>query len=186
MTTRVRQRRRWFVGLTLLTALHLLSIAPLGRSDDGHEGKVQYKGKWVTPEEKTNLEAGRVFYKGQWLLPEEKPFVDKGLVRYKQRWVTSDEKTNLENGLARFEGKWLKREEVDARRQQWANAWEVSNKHFLVRTNTSEDGAYAHSEKVESALLYSFGELSVGLGWRQEVSGRFEEKGWVVSAWRRF
>lgn len=50
----------------------------------------------------------------------------------------------------------------------------------------SEDGAYAHSEKVESALLYSFGELSVGLGWRQEISGRFEEKGWVVQAWRKF
>ncbi|MBI1850106.1 MAG: hypothetical protein HYR85_07155 [Planctomycetes bacterium] len=116
---------------------------------------MQYKGRWVTPEEKGNLEAGRILYKGQWILPEEKPFVDKGLVRYKQRWVTAEEKTNLDQGLARFEGKWLKREEVDARRQQWANAWEVSNKHFLVRTNTSEDGAYALLALLDATMVES-------------------------------
>jgi hypothetical protein len=39
---------------------------------------------------------------------------------------------------------------------------------------------------VEASLLYDFGPLAVGFGWREEVSGAFEEKGWLVSAWRSF
>jgi hypothetical protein len=42
------------------------------------------------------------------------------------------------------------------------------------------------SAKVEASLLYDFGPVAVGLGWREEVSGAFEEKGWLVSAWRSF
>jgi hypothetical protein len=116
------------------------------------EGKVSYKGRWVTPEEKAQLEAGRILYKGQWIHPDEKPYVDKGLVRYKQRWVSAAEKAMLERGLARFEGKWLPREEVEALRRQWANAWEVSTKRFLVRSNTSEEEAYEMLHLLDDAV----------------------------------
>ena len=50
----------------------------------------------------------------------------------------------------------------------------------------AEDGEEGRSAKVEASLLYDFGPLAVGLGWREEVSGAFEEKGWLVSAWRSF
>ncbi|HEV7691774.1 MAG TPA: hypothetical protein VGO52_13150 [Hyphomonadaceae bacterium] len=50
----------------------------------------------------------------------------------------------------------------------------------------AEDGEEGRSAKVEASLLYDFGPLSVGLGWREEVSGAFEEKGWLVSAWKSF
>ena len=49
-----------------------------------------------------------------------------------------------------------------------------------------EDGEEGRSTKVEASLLYDLGPLSVGLGWREEVSGAFEEKGWLVSAWKTF
>lgn len=42
------------------------------------------------------------------------------------------------------------------------------------------------SAKAEFALARDLGFISVGAGWRQEISGNFEEKGWVVSASSRF
>ncbi len=56
----------------------------------------------------------------------------------------------------------------------------------LLAKAYSEDGDGAHSTKAEASLLYDFGPVSLGLGWRQEVSGHFEEKGWVLSALRKF
>ena len=51
----------------------------------------------------------------------------------------------------------------------------------------SEDGEFGQSTKTETTLLYDWDDtLAIGLGWREEVSGDFEEQGWVVSAWRRF
>lgn len=37
------------------------------------------------------------------------------------------------------------------------------------------------SAKAEIAINRDFGPLAVGVGWREEVSGNFEEKGWLVS-----
>jgi hypothetical protein len=50
----------------------------------------------------------------------------------------------------------------------------------------AEDGGEGRSSKVEASLSRSFGSLDVGLGWREEVSGAFEEKGWLVSVMSRF
>jgi hypothetical protein len=144
-------RFRTVAAWALLVALAANAPAAFAYGDD-HAGKVQYKGRWVTPEEKANLEAGKILYKGQWITPDEKPFVDKGLVRFKHRWVTPEEKTNLDQGLERFEGKWLKREEVEARRQKWSDAWEVSSKRFTLRTNTSEDTAWETLELLDAAV----------------------------------
>lgn len=45
-----------------------------------------------------------------------------------------------------------------------------------------EQGNGSRSAKAEASLSRSFGFLGVGLGWREEISGEFREKGWVVSA----
>lgn len=37
------------------------------------------------------------------------------------------------------------------------------------------------SAKAEIAISRDFGPLALGVGWREEVSGNFEEKGWLVS-----
>ena len=58
--------------------------------------------------------------------------------------------------------------------------------HHMV-DQAMRDGAFGLSTKTESTLLYDWDDtLSIGLGWREEVSGDFEEKGWVLSAWRNF
>lgn len=49
-----------------------------------------------------------------------------------------------------------------------------------------QDGGPNGSTKVEANLAYDLGFIGVGIGWRQEVSGNFDEKGWVLSASTRF
>ena len=45
----------------------------------------------------------------------------------------------------------------------------------------SEGGAETGTAKAELALAYDFDFARVGVGWREEISGNFDEKGWVVS-----
>ena len=64
---------------------------------------------------------------------------------------------------------------------------EVAPRVSVIVKAWSEDGEFGQSAKTESTLLYDLDDkLAVGIGWREEVSGDFEEKGWVVSAWRNF
>lgn len=42
------------------------------------------------------------------------------------------------------------------------------------------------SAKAEISTSYDFGLFAVGVGWREEISGNFSEKGWVLSASSRF
>lgn len=46
----------------------------------------------------------------------------------------------------------------------------------------TERGDGARSTKAEAGVSRDFGNFAVGLGWREEISGEFEERGWVVSA----
>ena len=45
-----------------------------------------------------------------------------------------------------------------------------------------EGGAETASAKVELMLAYDFEIVAVGVGWREEISGNFDEKGWVLTA----
>ena len=55
-------------------------------------------------------------------------------------------------------------------------AWNLSVKAW------SERGDDARSTKAEIGVSHDFDKFSIGAGWREEISGEFEEKGWVVSA----
>ncbi|MBI4616984.1 MAG: hypothetical protein HY720_25455 [Planctomycetes bacterium] len=88
---------------------------------EDHEGKVQYEGRWVTPEEKEELEESAMRAKGlvrhgnRWVTPEEKARLERevdheGLVEYQGRWVTPEEKERMENeakGLVLHDGRWM-------------------------------------------------------------------------------
>lgn len=50
----------------------------------------------------------------------------------------------------------------------------------------SENGDRAHSTKAEIGLLRDIGRISLGLGYRAEVSGDFNEDGVVAMFWTRF
>lgn len=64
---------------------------------------------------------------------------------------------------------------------------DVTPKFHIVIKGWSETGDKARSAKAEADLLYDIGKTySAGLGYRREVSGAFDESGFVVSVWRRF
>jgi hypothetical protein len=49
-----------------------------------------------------------------------------------------------------------------------------------------EQGDGARSLKAEAMLLYDMDGYSAGFGYRRELSGAFEEEGWVATIWSRF
>lgn len=53
--------------------------------------------------------------------------------------------------------------------------------NLTIKTWTDRGGG-SRSAKAEVGLSRDFGVLSVGVGWREEISGDFDEKGWVLSA----
>jgi hypothetical protein len=92
------------------------------------------------------------------------------------------------NAFVNAEAGYRTREDQDCERVLGEVAFGMDvtpNLSATVKT-WAEDGEEGRSAKVEASLLYDFGPVSVGLGWREEVSGAFEEKGWLVSAWKSF
>jgi hypothetical protein len=57
--------------------------------------------------------------------------------------------------------------------------------NFTVKAWT-EGGAETGVAKAEVSLMRDFWGLGIGVGWREEISGNFEEKGWVVNERARF
>jgi len=62
---------------------------------------------------------------------------------------------------------------------------EIAPKWRGVAKAWAETGDGTPSAKVEGILLYDFETYSLGLGYRREVSGRFEEEGVLVSYWTK-
>lgn len=50
----------------------------------------------------------------------------------------------------------------------------------------TEGGGETRVAKAEASLMRAFWSLGIGVGWREEISGNFEEKGWLVNARVRF
>jgi hypothetical protein len=63
---------------------------------------------------------------------------------------------------------------------EFAPGWSVLAKAW------HEEGDGALSTKAEASLIHDFGPIALGLGWREEISGEFEEKGWLATARLRF
>jgi len=78
-------------------------------------GRVQYRGEWMTPEEREKRQQA----------DGDAEMLEKGFVRWKDRWVTPDEKRNLEAGLVLKDGQWVS--EAQARRmdglEEFAGQW---------------------------------------------------------------
>ncbi len=63
---------------------------------------------------------------------------------------------------------------------EFATDWNLTLKAW------QETGSDTRSAKAEAGISRDFGMFGVGVGWREEISGKFEEKGWVVSAQASF
>lgn len=97
-------------------------------ADPNHEGantalgRVQYKGEWMTPAQKTQREkddadadkraSGLVEYKGAWVTPEDKARMEKGLVKHNGEWMTADE-AKIAQGFVKFNGEWVRKEDLE-------------------------------------------------------------------------
>lgn len=87
-------------------------------------GRVPYKGEWLLPEERDRRAAadeeadakakGLVRWEDRWVTPQDKANLEKGLVLRDGKWIDPD-KEKRDAGLERFEGKWLPRPEAVAR-----------------------------------------------------------------------
>ncbi|MCE9584352.1 MAG: tetratricopeptide repeat protein, partial [Planctomycetes bacterium] len=58
-----------------------------------------------------------------------------------QGWFPKAEAEKRAAGLLPFAGKWLPAAEVALKRRKWGDAWEVSGKHFVVKSNHSLEAA---------------------------------------------
>jgi hypothetical protein len=77
----------------------------------------------------------------------------------------------------------------DTRRRvvvEFASGIEFAPSMHLKLKAWSEEGDGARSAKFETGLAYDFDGLRVGIGWREEISGDFEEKGWLLTARSKF
>ncbi len=63
---------------------------------------------------------------------------------------------------------------------------DLSKDWWVVGKVFNEQGDGARSTKAEAMLLYDWGKYSYGLGYRREISGAFEEDGWVIAIWQKF
>ncbi|KAF0244588.1 MAG: hypothetical protein FD180_2406 [Planctomycetota bacterium] len=121
-------------------------------------GYVLFRGNYVTPEDKKNIEKNLVLYEGRWITAQERDNRSKGLVLAGGKWVPAQEAELQARGFRKRDGKWLSREEIDALCSDWSNAWTEQTAHYVIKTNVGESFAkdLAALIEVDYAALREF------------------------------
>ena len=114
-------------------------------------GFVTSKGRFVTPEEKENLEKGLVRFQGKWVTPADKDRLAKGMVKIGDKWLPGDEKKLTEAGYRKFKDTWMSAEDYRELRSSWENAFEQETAHFKIRCNAGEQITQDLAEVAELA-----------------------------------
>lgn len=65
---------------------------------------------------------------------------------------------------------------------EFASGCEFAPSWMLGLKSWREGGAETGSAKAEISLACNFDVVAVGVGWREEISGNFNERGWVLTA----
>jgi len=115
--------RRFQKGAIESIFARAIELDPANEAANTALGRVQYKGLWMTPEERTRRERedeeaamrakGLVRFEDRWVTPEDKEKLERGLRLHKGRWMTPDE-IKEDEGYVKYEGKWVKKEELEA------------------------------------------------------------------------
>ncbi len=134
-----------------------VEIDPMHAAANQLLGRVKYKGKYVTPEERDRFEAdsrrddmlaqGLVEHEGRFVTPEEKVKLEQGLVMRDDEWITADE-AKVRDGFVKVADQWIRGEDhwVDETRREVSDVighplrLEVSD-HVTVYTDIEGDFA---------------------------------------------
>ncbi len=114
-------------------------------------GFVLHRGRFVTPEEKENLEKGLVRWQDGWVPVADREQLQKGMIRVGGAWVKANEADLLGRGCRLENGRWLTAEEYSEFHSAWENAWVRETPHWTIRTNESESFAKDLAELLEPA-----------------------------------
>ncbi len=114
-------------------------------------GFVTWKGRYVTPEEKANLDKGLVLFEGQWVTAKDREQLARGLVKVGDKWLPGEEAELLKRGYRKVDGKWMSAEDVAALRGNWETAWTEETAHYAIRTNEGEQFAKDLAALIEAA-----------------------------------
>ncbi|MCC6740298.1 MAG: tetratricopeptide repeat protein [Planctomycetia bacterium] len=101
-------------------------------------GFVSFRGSWVTPEEKANLEKGLVLWQGQWVPAKDRDQLAKGMVKIGDKWLPGEEAELLKRGFRKYKDKWMAREDYEAIRGGWEDAYTEQTEHYLIKSNETE------------------------------------------------
>ncbi|NUN50789.1 MAG: hypothetical protein HUU15_18435, partial [Candidatus Brocadiae bacterium] len=114
-------------------------------------GFLAFRGRYVSPAEKAQLEKGLVEWDGGWVPAEDRAKLAQGFVRVGGDWVRAAEADLLARGFRQHGGRWLSRADYDAARSVWADAWVEETPHAIVKTNHSEAFSKDLAALVEAA-----------------------------------
>lgn len=97
-----------------------VEIDPMHAGANELLGRIKYKGKYVTPEERDRLEAearreqmlaqGLVEHEGRFVTPEEKEKLEQGLVLRDNEWISADD-AKVRDGFVKVADQWIRGED---------------------------------------------------------------------------
>ncbi len=146
-------------------------------------GFVVYQGRYVTPEEKGNLEKGLVQLDGKWVTKDDYGHLAKGEIRVDDKWVPGDEKSLLSRGYRSHKGTWYTREAYRLLRAKWEEAVEVSTAHYEIRTNQGEDFA----QELAALCEVAYGDYKAFYGGKEPSMGPKERMTlWAFSGYEDY
>jgi len=114
-------------------------------------GFVSWRGAWVTPDEKKNLEKGLARWQDRWVSARDRDQLARGMTLVGGKWVAADEAELTRLGYRKYRDRWMSGDDLAALRRQWPDAWTAETAHWQVRSNEGEAFAMELADALEAA-----------------------------------
>ncbi len=160
-----------------------LAIDPANARANEMKGRVRWKDRWVTPDEKIALEKqavademkakGLVESGGKWVTPEDKAKLDAGFVLKDGKWINEAEAKAAE-GLVKVGDRWVPeadawtdRMEVDIQKAMGEELRFTRTPRIAIYTNLTPEFAKQLADRLDRGFTNFAAEFETGdgLGW---------------------
>jgi tetratricopeptide (TPR) repeat protein len=84
-------------------------------------------------------------------------------------WVDNETAKKLNQGLREYKGEWMPKEKVNELRSNWADAWEIKTKHYLIKTDTIYEQGYELGQQIEEFYTAFFNVFGASLDLKEPV-----------------